>query len=56
MNNAPITAIGRRGRKRSPASPPASAPIASPVTTTVQADAPPIDCFATYGPSTKKGA
>ena len=37
-------------------SPPTSAPIASPVTTVAQAPAPPIDCFATYGPSTKNGA
>ena len=44
------------GGRRSAARPPSSEPIASPVSTVAQAPAPPISCFARYGPSTKNGA
>ena len=56
MKSSPVVTIGSRGRQRSPASPPSSAPTPSPVTTNAQELAPCSECFATYGPSTKKGA
>ena len=56
IRSSPVVTIGRRGRHRSPASPPSSAPTPSPVTTNAHELAPSIECFATYGPSTKNGA
>ena len=51
-----LALAARRGRRRSPRRPPSSAPIPSPVTTMPHVPAPPIECFAMYGPRTKNGA
>ena len=56
MRRSPVVTIGIRGRQRSPASAPRSAPTPSPTTTNAHERAPSIECFATYGPSTKNGA
>ena len=48
--------IGMRGLHRSPASAPSNEPTPSPVTTGHHERAPSIECWATYGPSTKNGA
>ena len=50
------TTSGRLTRSLSPATLPSSAPTPSPVTTAPHVPAPPIECFAMYGPSTKNGA
>ena len=55
-NRRPVVTSGRRGRMRRPAMLPSSAPTPSPVTTAPHVPAPPIECFAIYGPRTKKGA
>ena len=56
IRSSPVVTIGRARPPAQTARPPSSEPTPSPVTTNAQELAPSIECFATYGPSTKNGA